>query len=160
MAPQRKVLKFKKQSFLTSPQKPIKNQWENMVFCIAKNMKTLTPSEGFQGTIKKDYILNLCSFWLSPKSWKCVGEIKSGKPFSGNQKNRKKCYHESQTHFLSIWGNKTFPIFILLCLFFYLPPHPSKMITSGKVLFPSFRTIGKVTFLKVLIFDVGTETAL
>ena len=35
-----------------------------MVFAMQNHAKTLIPSEGFQGTIKKDYNLNLSTFSL------------------------------------------------------------------------------------------------
>ena len=38
-----------------------------MIFTLQKTWKTVTPSEGLQGTIKKDYTLDLGTLSFSPR---------------------------------------------------------------------------------------------
>ena len=54
--------------------------------------------------------------------------------------------------FYLLCGGKPFPFFGCLLFIFRLSAAPSEMNTSGKVCFRHSEPIGKVTFLKVLIF--------
>ena len=63
-------------------------------------------------------------------------------------------YHEWQTHFLHFREESVIRLSYCVILFFNFPAAPSKMCTSEKCI-SSFRTIGKVTFLEVLISDVA-----
>ena len=55
------MLKFKTHSFLQTHEKALKPM-ENDGFCIAKNIKTVTPSEGFQWTMEEFDNLNSSTF--------------------------------------------------------------------------------------------------
>mgnify|MGYP003715615265 CR=1 FL=1 len=71
MAPQRKVLKFKK-LFFDNPMKNYQNQWENYDFCIAKNMKNRYTEWRFLGDYQKRLQFEFKHFFTFPQKIKIL----------------------------------------------------------------------------------------
>ena len=94
-------------------------------------------------------------FLTIAKKWKHIPGNENPESIFTKPENRKKCYHEWQTYFLSVLGRKAFPDFWLCWFYFTISRHTIKMITFEKVLFSLYRALGKVTFLKVLIFNIA-----
>ena len=131
---------------------------ENYGFCIAENMKNADTEWRFLGDHQKRLYFKFMLFLTFAQKWKSI--LEKGIPgniFLQNQKNRKKCYHESKRRFFSILGRQNlFNFLIMLFPFSYFPPHHRKWALLKKCIFHHSGPVEKVTFLKVLIFDVGT----
>ena len=110
---------------------------EDKCFCIAGNMETLTPNEGFEGTIKNNTFQIYTLFHLSRK-WKWNMNNENGKHFCCKEKTVGKPLKRMGLNDVSIVVE--FITLSIPCLLFLFSVAPSKIITFGKVHFSSFRT--------------------
>ena len=127
-------------------------------FCMVENMENADTEWRFLGDHKKRLHFKFVIFLTFAQKWKSI--LEKGIPgniFLQNQKNRKTCYHEWKPICFSILerGN-LFYFLIMLFPFSYFLSHHRKWPLLKKCIFHHSGPVEKVTFLKVLIFDVGT----